>query len=503
MKRLGSLSVAIVLCWLALPGTAFAKSFSLPTAKVVARVQPDGAVEVTESITYSFSGSFTGGYREIPLRPGETISDIHVAEEGRLYRPGASAELGSSGDVDTFGVANLGDRVRIVWHYAAEYESRTFQVGYTLHRFITSYDDVADLNLRVWGEEWTTSLDKLKAKIVLPEASPEVRVWGHPAHVEGYTELDPEGYGASLFATYVPASQWVEMRVVFPTSLLTSTTDTKVVAGDGLDRILAEERAELEAFERDRARREWFKHNLYWLIPLGLALAFLPAAFVALHVWRRYGREPEVPVVPEHIPEPPGEEAPALVGALLEPTGGRVKPDTFTATLFDLIRRRYIDAIATQTQKSTWAGLRHETLDDLSIKLADKDENTLEPFEKEVYAAMRFAIAEGGEARDGGEVRLLLSKLKDVMKGHPQEFHDHLENFKKHVNAAVTQRGWWIGRGLIPLLKAVAVAWFVAIGAFVLAAMTGDGPEPPGWAPYVWGILAAIAGINAILLTSA
>ena len=48
------------------PAEAQAKSFKLPEAAVVADVQPDGSVVVTENITYDFSGSFEGGYREYP-----------------------------------------------------------------------------------------------------------------------------------------------------------------------------------------------------------------------------------------------------------------------------------------------------------------------------------------------------------------------------------------------------------------------------------------------------
>ena len=36
------------------------KSFELPRAAVVADVQPDGSVVVTENIAYDFSGSFEG-----------------------------------------------------------------------------------------------------------------------------------------------------------------------------------------------------------------------------------------------------------------------------------------------------------------------------------------------------------------------------------------------------------------------------------------------------------
>ena len=81
----------------AAPAEAQDKSFSLPRAYVVASVQPDGSVLVTEEITYLFTGSFEGGYREILLKDGMSVTDVSVSEYGKAYSPGASAELGSSG----------------------------------------------------------------------------------------------------------------------------------------------------------------------------------------------------------------------------------------------------------------------------------------------------------------------------------------------------------------------------------------------------------------------
>jgi hypothetical protein len=54
----------------AVPAEAQDKSFSLPRADVVASVQPDGSVLVTENITYDFIGSFEGGTARYPLRRG-------------------------------------------------------------------------------------------------------------------------------------------------------------------------------------------------------------------------------------------------------------------------------------------------------------------------------------------------------------------------------------------------------------------------------------------------
>ena len=141
-----------------LAGDAAAQSFSLPAADVAVQVQPDGSLVVDESITFSFLGSFTGAFREIPLRDGESIDEVGVSEGGRAYRPGASAELGSAGAPGTFGTTQTDNGLRIVWHYQAPAEERTFRIHYRLRGVAVAYDDVVDVNLKVWGDEWEQRL---------------------------------------------------------------------------------------------------------------------------------------------------------------------------------------------------------------------------------------------------------------------------------------------------------------------------------------------------------
>ena len=282
--------LAALVAMLALPAPANAKSFTLPEARIEARVAPDGSIRVTEHVTYSFSGDFSGGYREIPhLRTdldGDmhrlSVTDISVSENGRDYQPGASAELGSFGAPDTFGVAELGDRTRIVWHYDAFNEGRTFAVRYTLRGLAVAYDDVVDVNLRVWGDEWEQDLSILSAEMRLPGGAPgETLVWGHPGDISGVTALKANGRGATLSAANVPAGRWVEMRVVFPRDLLDSTSGAELASGDGLQEI-AEEEDELARQEAaDRRRLEWLKQSLPWLLPLGIVAAALPALLIA------------------------------------------------------------------------------------------------------------------------------------------------------------------------------------------------------------------------------
>ena len=140
--------VAALAAGLAWSGSAAGeyKDYLLGPAQIAVQVEPDGSLDVRETIGFSFIGHFTGAYRDIPLRKGESIdriavSDTAPAEPVTVYKPGASAELGSSGDPGTFGVARLKDRARIVWHFDSK-SLRTFAISYRLRGLAAAYDDV-------------------------------------------------------------------------------------------------------------------------------------------------------------------------------------------------------------------------------------------------------------------------------------------------------------------------------------------------------------------------
>jgi uncharacterized membrane protein len=430
------------------------KSYTLPRARIEIAIERNGAVKVTENITYSFSGDFSGGYREIPLRVGESISNVSVSEGGRAYAPGAPTEIGSSGAPNSFGWTPIPDGVRIVWHYSAAWEQRTFTVNYTLHNFVTAYRDVADFNMKVWGDQWTVPVDLLEAELRLPGRSRDVRVWGHVARPPLEGGVAPSETGASLRAEDVSGGNWVELRAVFPRTLLGPARNARKVEESGLQGILDEEReygeqyeAELDRIERDRERVSWLLDNL-GRVGLGmLVAAVFPAGLVGFGIWTRFGKEPRpTAVVPEHLMEPPGDERPALIAALLEPSAERVTGDAFAATLFDLIRRGFIDAIPTTTIKKTWAGLRSEDISDLVLTVKEKDTNELLGFEKNVLSAVKRAAK--------NHERFHLSQFRDEIKREPVHYHGVFDSFKKGVNSVVKKRRWWLELGRKPVIFA-------------------------------------------------
>ena len=44
-----------------------------------------------------------------------------------------------------------------MWRYQAEDEARTFTIRYRFTGLAVGYDDVVDVNLKVWGDEWPSS----------------------------------------------------------------------------------------------------------------------------------------------------------------------------------------------------------------------------------------------------------------------------------------------------------------------------------------------------------
>jgi len=418
----------------ALPGTARAASYSLLSADVGIDVQTDGAIGVSERIEVAFSGEFHYGYRDVPLRPGESLVDPSVAERGSAYRRVPRTDL-SPGVPGTFGVTRHGGGVRIVWYFQAGDQTRAFTISYTLRGVSVAHDDVVDVNLRVWGDQWKQPLSRL---VAIEEAPGKIlRGWGHPVWVRGDVEV--AGPRATLRAVDVPAHQYVELRTLIARSAFTSTVGMRVVRGAGLRAILSEERADAERYERDRERIDSLKNHPLRTGLFVLALATIPALLVVLAVFWFLGRERRTGYDREYEQEPPSETAPALVPTLLR-QGGEAGSYEFTATLFDLVRKGVYASTPTTTERPVWGGLRHETVSDL--ELSRGTEQTLSPWEAQVVAVVDDVLGGGSER---------LSRFRERIEDQREAMYPRFRAFKAAVEQEAEGRP---GREILNFIKA-------------------------------------------------
>ena len=209
--------------------------------------------------------------------------------------------------------------MRIVWHYSADFEPRTFTIRYRLEGLAVAYDDVVDVNLQVWGERVE---DRARGRCA-DDGAPgraddrDVPGFGHPAWVRGGRSR--HAGQAHLEAFDIPAEQYVELRVVFPRALASTARAPR--RGDAPPSILAEEQEDADAYESDRERIDEALDHLPLTILILLLLAAVPPP-ASSGVYFVYGRERDTGYDREYEQEPPSELAPALVPTLLR-QGGR------------------------------------------------------------------------------------------------------------------------------------------------------------------------------------
>ena len=176
---MGKIRIAVVIVVIAaalgLQGAVFAKSYRIDRVDLVARLQADGSMLVSETRTYAFSGSFSYAYRDMPRRSRVTFDGFEVLENGRPYA------LSDSDAPGNFQVSATADRIRITWHYRASDESRTFEFRYLAREAVERYNDAAVLYYKFLSEEWEIPQNGITLRVLPPEpiSRQDIREWLH------------------------------------------------------------------------------------------------------------------------------------------------------------------------------------------------------------------------------------------------------------------------------------------------------------------------------------
>jgi uncharacterized membrane protein len=456
------------------------KEYEITDASVDVVLQKDGSLLVHESLPFDFHGSFTGAYRDIPLNGGAKISDVHVSEGGTQYRPGGNTVLGSFDRPGTFGTelfegapgaseaddARQAARVqRIVWHYDAADETRTFDITYRVTGGADVHDDVVDVTWSIWGNQWDFWLHHLDAQISAASGAAPLDAWVRPRKVG----VEPEvGNTATVSIDRVAEGQAVGMRAVFPRDAIDSTGGAEVDPGKGMSEILANEAQQDDDYSLLERAEDFAADNQ---IAICLILLVLGVAAVALLCILT--REHRVDV-PEYLPEPPEDVPPALAYAFARE--GEYDQRVVLASLLDLVDRGYYEARAAPGDEL-----------DLEVRIAENRPSS-DGLQKYEVATLDFFD------------RLLvpdwvaIGKMKDRVPEHSSSWRSRWENLNEKLDEAETSFMSWdrdlsTRRGLLVLafglilLAVTLLVWarthLIAIPAAALVATVGLMCAPP------------------------
>lgn len=427
VARLIAVVVVAVVAWVALTVIpqipTQEKQYEIDDADVSVKLLRDGSLLVRESLDFDFQGSFSGAYRDIPLNGGARITDMRVYGDGQRFSPGAATGLGSYDRPNSFGTEEFGGTsdfdgagdtardnhyLRVVWHYSAANEHRTFDLIYRVTGAANVRDDVVDVTWTIWGDQWDFWLNDLDAQFTAASGVAPTHTWLRPRSLGTESEIDGDAAVASV--SRVPEGEAVGMRAVFPRDAIGSTGGAEVDGGDGLAEIEAEEAKLDDELSPITKLRNWATDNDR-AISIALILLAL-GGFAALLVLAR-----ERPTeVPEYLPEPPEDIPPALGYQLA--SEGSYNDRLVLATLIDLVDRGYYDAKASAGSEL-----------DLEIsKPATRPEGTaLTPYEVTVLDFFDRLVEDKTVA---------LTKMKDEVPEHSSVWRGRWENMNSMLDEA-------------------------------------------------------------------
>ncbi len=367
-------------------------SYSIREADLELNVLSNGLLHVKEAYLYDFEGSFNGVYRDIPLKEGESIENVKVTAKGAYPVLEQTTENGKQ-------------HLKI-YLYSDEAHTKKIRdckvivfIEYDMKNVVTVFNDVGALQFKLWGEDWDVGVGKVHALIGLPNGDGN-EYYLNPEELTYSSEID--GNTIEVDSNSISKGKYYELLVLMPVGDFSSSPYAKHVNQDGREMILKN----LEDSINSRNFWSTLTSALETLI-----LIFFPVSLAGTYL--KYGREPKVEYDGAYEREPPTDDPPAVVNAMIDnDTFGQPNIKGFEATILDLIERKVFSI--------------NKENENLMLTVND-GADTLDEGEKIVVKIMsHFANKEGV---------LNLSKLEDRMdsKTNAEWFTNQFDKWKEAV----------------------------------------------------------------------
>lgn len=296
------------------------RSYTIDRAFVDLTIGSDGLLHVNERYDYSFDGKFNGVYRDIPLKPGESIKNIEISADGAYPVLVQSDEGGYkhlkiylySDAAHTKGIRDCNVNIYI---------------SYDMVNVVTLFNDVGGLQYKLWGDEWDVGVGEVYVNVNLPGKTGN-EYFLNPQEFNATSTLKGDTITAQTYS--IPEGDFYELLVLMPLSDFNDATYAKHVNQNGRDMIMKN----LE----DSVNGRNFWNTTYVVLGLLSILSPIGAVFTYL----RYGREPKVDYDGIYERELPTNDPPEVINALVEDRTNLGTPTMkgFEASIMNIIDKK-------------------------------------------------------------------------------------------------------------------------------------------------------------------
>ena len=316
---------------------SFAANYRIEKLDIEANLQKDGSMVVSEAVTYDID-EINGVYFDIDAKGFGELEDLQVFED----EPNTS----SFKEVDTsnYEVSVSDELYRIKLYSKNQNNIRTFKFVYKLPEAIKVYDDVAQLNRKMVGQDWQQGISTVKVTIEIPVSkdydNSKILVFGH-GPLTG--EVDKvENTVVYKLDDYYPGD-FLEAHILMEPEIFSEYNKSKIVHKDMKQKLLDMEAkfADEANAERDKAIRQQEMINKVFEKP-GLIFGVLSSIWGALmyYIHVIFKKKNKVKnSVGKYLRELPDNSSPALVGGFMT---NSINDNEILATIVDLVRRKVL-----------------------------------------------------------------------------------------------------------------------------------------------------------------
>jgi len=403
------------------------RSFVIERFAVTIRIDPNGELQVAESITARFIGAWNGIIRSIPVKYrtpqgfnwtlGLTLESV-TGEDSRPLR----TETSRAGHYTKYKV----------WVPGAQDATRTFVLKYRARNALRFFEEHDELYWNVTGDEWDVPIEAATATIELPPGAEGIRATAFNG-----------AYGSTARDAVVEIDAR-RVRIRMPHRLEFREGLTAVVGWN--------KGAVAEPTTADRAVG-FVSSNWPLAIPI-------PVFLVMFLLWKRRGRDPTRRPIAVRYEPPPGL-LPAEAGTLIDNSADM---RDITATMVDLAVRGYLKFEERDERKLL--GLLRERDYVLHRRKPPAEWNALAPHERKVLEGIFKPVqAESVELSD------LENEFYKSLPGIKQGVFDRLLQKGFYRGRPDTVRGWWMSGGVL-------VGMLIAMTGIALADRWSLSPVP-------------------------
>jgi uncharacterized membrane protein len=234
------------------PVTTFASDYSLPEIRIEVEITRPGNIHISEHRTYHFNGSFSWADYRLPKDGFSEIRNIRVYENEVAYINENSETPG------TFSVSESDREIVTTWHYRAEDESKTFTITYELTGALSVGPSYSEFFWNYLGAGRDKRTDYLDISISLPDEVSNDSLYTWSRGFEAVLSIDQKPGKIDISAEMVPQSQSVQIRTLFPTSVLDLSIVSMNTPELTIDNIILEEEAYVLERQQQRERDEFY-----------------------------------------------------------------------------------------------------------------------------------------------------------------------------------------------------------------------------------------------------